>query len=134
MRKRKPKKENKFIAINLAIYRMFVVVTWEPEVHKIANWANKNGTLKVTDEWITTFLKSKEKAIGCCLEFGKDNTDVLIWLKERPKKASQYGTLYHELYHAVDHITDTHNLSVEREARAYVYEYLIDECNRVLWT
>lgn len=129
----KKKKKSKFIEIPLRIYRTHVVVTWEQEVHKIANWGERNGIKSINEEWIGTFLKNKEKAVGVCLEFGQGNTDTLVWLKERPTKASTYGVLYHELYHAVDHISDTHNLANEMEARAFIYEFLVTECNKVLW-
>lgn len=130
---KKKKKESKYIVIQLAIYRCTVVVTWEQDIDKIIKFAIKHGC-KIKPDWKGTFTTLSEGAMGVCVTLGEDNTDCLVWLKEKPLKASQYGTLYHELYHAVDHIAESHAMSMdEKEARAYLFEYLVNECNRVLW-
>lgn len=130
----KKKAERRFLEIPLRIYKTTVVVTWEPEMHKIANHGQRRGIKSITPGWIKECAEAQESATGFCAAYGDNNTDTLVWLKERPRKASQYGVLYHELYHAVDHISHTHNLANEKEARAYIYEYLVNECNKHLWT
>ncbi len=128
------KKENKFIEINLAIYRCHCIVTWEQDVNKIIAWGKKNGITQLADDWKKVY-QDNAVGTGLAMEFGNNNTDVLVWLKEKPKKLSQYGVLYHELYHAVDRISEQHNLNPykEIEARAYMFEYLVNECNKILW-
>lgn len=129
----KKKPESKYIVINLSIYRCVVVVTWEQDIDKIMKYVKKHG-VKIKDDWKGVFETHQEKSAGVCITLGEDNTDCLVWIKERPKRASQYGTLYHELYHAVDHISEAHALTIdEKEARAYMFEYLVNNCNKILW-
>ena len=125
------KPEQKHIEIALAIYRCSVIVTWEQDIDKVIKWAQKQG-VKISDDWKGEFTECRKKATGTTLMLGDENTDILVWLKVRPKKASEYGVLYHELYHATDRIAEDHNLK-EGEARAYIFEFLANECNRVLW-
>jgi hypothetical protein len=128
------KKENKFILINLAIFRCHCVVTWEQDVKEIVKWAKKHDVNSLKEDWVQTFNETTKVANGLCIDLGLGNTDILVWLKEKPKKMSQYGVLYHELYHAVDKIAEDHAMQTkETEARAYIFEYLTNECNKVLW-
>lgn len=126
------KKESKYIEIFLAIYRCTVVITWEQNKQKIIKAMQRCG-IHLTDDWQKDFHYYGEKATGVCMALGDGNTDILVWLKERPRKAKQYGVLYHELFHAVDILSDSHNLGGEKEARAFLYEYLVNEANRILW-
>ena len=84
-------------------------------------------------KWKNEFLRCKQVAAGITIQLGDNNTDILVWLKRRPKTAREYGTLYHELSHALDFIAESHNLKEETEAKAYIYEFMATECNMVLW-
>lgn len=133
MHKKIKKPESKYIEIHLNFLRCTVLVTWEQDIDKIIKFAIKRGC-NIKPDWKGTFTTHSEKAMGVCITLGDDNTDCLVWLKERPLKSSQYGCLYHELYHAVDHIAESHAMSVEeKESRAYIFEYLVNQCNKVLW-
>src|SRR3990167_7026996 len=123
--------KNRWIEIYVPIYKMSVIVTWEQDIDRIIKTAKKHG-VKISNEWKGKFNKCSEGANGVCMIIGDANTDIIVWLKEKPLKASQFGTLYHELYHAVDNIAADHNLENEREARAYVFEFLVNKCNKVL--
>jgi hypothetical protein len=139
MKKRKrpvKKKEKKYIHIFLAIYRCTVLVTWEQDTRKIMRYCNNRGST-LGDSWKKDFEGARERgAVGLCIKLGEADTNVpdyLVWLKERPQKASQYGVLYHELFHAVDAVADSRAMWREPEARAFLFEYLVDCCNRVSW-
>lgn len=114
------------------MYRLHVVVTWETKPEEIEKFAKAHGC-DVATNFKKEFVENTKDAIGMCMEFSKSGPDVLVWLADRPKKTSSYGTLYHELYHAIDSISDSRNLANETEARAYLYEYLATEANRHLW-
>jgi hypothetical protein len=127
------RKEKKFLPINLAIYRLHVIITWERSADKIIAYAKAHNCV-TAKSFKTDFEEHlKEDVLGLCMVFSNDNPDVLVWLAEQPTRASNYGTLYHELYHAVDSIEDSRNLSEEAESRAYIFEYLVTEANKVLW-
>lgn len=126
------KKANKFFPIAVPLYRLTVLVTWEADGNEIAKFANKNGC-QVANRFPTDFKENADDALGLCMKFSNDNPDVLVWLRQKPKKASTYATLYHELYHAVDDISKSRNLADEPEARAYLFEYLADRCNQKFW-
>src|ERR1700745_1981689 len=122
---------NKFISINVEIYNCHVIVTWEHDIQKIIKYSEDHGCKLMSEEWKKNFLDNREEVTGLCMELGEKNTDVLVWLKEKPKKLSTFATLYHELYHAVDNISQSHNISPykEIEARAYLFEFLFKKCN-----
>ena len=133
MKKHKRWKEKNTFVIHVPTYRISVVVTWEQDIKKIVTWAKKQGVKNVSKEWQDEFVKQKETAAGLCMSLGKNNTNVFVWLCERPERTSQYGNLYHELYHAVDRIKENCSLAEEKESPAFIFEYLANECNRRLW-
>lgn len=125
------------IEIYLAIYCRSVVVVFGWSLKKIIRYANKQGikTIKFAER-----MKDEFYGAGLCCKFGDNNTDILIWLKDFPENSAQFGILYHEIYHAVDaiatEIDPEFKLYCEdgvSEARAYLYEYIVNECNKVLW-
>jgi hypothetical protein len=122
----------KFLEIPLHLYRLIVIVTWETSFADLKRFIKRN-THVLTADWQKDYEKHRNDAVGVCMTLGDNNSDVVIWLKEKPTRASQYGVLYHELFHAVDHITRTHNLDGEIEARAYIFEHLVNQCNSHLW-
>jgi hypothetical protein len=126
-------KSNNFLAINVAVFRMHVIVTWETEAEEIERYARKHK-VEVAEKFVDEFKENTKDAIGVCMVFANENPDVLVWLRKRPRKASDYGTLYHELYHAVDNISESRNLKDEAEARAYAFEYLATEANKFFWS
>lgn len=136
MRKLK-KKESKFLEIELAIYRLFVVVTWETTKEEIVKFVKTNSpNLVITDEkWGKDFSEAADdrRTAGLTILLGDDNCDVLVWLRKRPKTAKDYGVLYHELHHATRSIVDSRNLSIEHESPAFIYEYLATKSNQFFW-
>ena len=125
-------RKDAYIIVDLRTYQCAVVVTWEPNIDTIIKHVIKKG-VEISKEWKGRFTNCSQDADGVCMTLGDKNTDILVWLKNKPLKARSFGTLYHELYHAVDHIAASHNLETEREARAYIFEHLINACNQVLW-
>ena len=125
------KGESRFLIIPIGVYRLHVVVTWEASIKKIIQFL-KHHHAKVSKNFADEFLENTQDAIGLCMRYSDDNPDLLVWLQDRPRKTSQYGTLYHELYHAVDSIAESRAMEDEVESRAYVFEYLATEANRKL--
>ena len=129
--------KTKFLEINLAIYRVYVVVTWDTSKKEIMNYVKHNSPkLKITEEvWGKEFSKCVDdnRCNGLTIELGDDNCDILVWLRKRPQTASEYGVLYHELHHATRAIVDSRNLGIEHESPAFIYEYLATQCNKHLW-
>ena len=124
-----------FLEIYLAIYRLAVVVTWETSLGDILAFARR-GKVEITRErWGKDFSEYADDphCNGLTMLLGDDNADVLVWLRHRPKKASEYGVLYHELFHAVQQIVKSRNLGDEIESPAFLFEYLANQCNKVLW-
>lgn len=127
------KKESKWLEIYCEMYKLHVIVTWEQKIEKIIAHVKKRGGIALSDKWQKKVIEHMKGANGICMRLGEDNSDIFIWLKERPKKAWQYGILYHEIFHGVDFITVDHGLEGEMESRAYLFEYIVNECNKVLW-
>jgi hypothetical protein len=147
-RKKKPATKTKVsrikpIEIWVGVYRFGVVIfVGDTKVDDIVKFGLAKGLSKsiFTKSWRESIEESFPVSSGLCHTLGEDNTDIIIWLKDKPNKASEYGSLYHELYHAVDYIAHAHDrehhLSDEdgnSEARAYLYEYLATEANKKLW-
>lgn len=148
MKKKAKKKEEKSIVehldIRLDIYRRTVVIfLGAPTVEQIVESAIKH---KVPEKYFTHGWKDsvqdaiKKGSAGFCTPLGEDARDLMIWLRERLKTATQYGVLYHELHHAVDFVAvgvDPEDRMVGKtgisEAKAYLFEFLVNECNTTLW-
>lgn len=136
-----PKKQPP-LKIELAIYRRSVVVFFESTIKEVVDWGLKYDIEKekLNINWQHDIELLMKNNVGCASEFGEKNSDIMVWVKKRPRVAGDYGCLYHELYHAVEFIAarcdpgeyfnDRHGMS---EPRAYLFEYLVDECNRALW-
>lgn len=125
------KKESKFIQLYLDIYDVTVLVTWEKDAKKIIKHLDKISINKTEPEFSRHIEKLLQRGIGgFCTDFG---TDKVIWIQKRPEKNSEYGVLYHELYHSVDHISRDKSMESEWEAKAYMFQYLVEHCNKVLW-
>ena len=98
------KKQVKKIEIPVQIYRMSVVVFFGATMNEIIKWGIKNNIQekRFTDEWKKWVGDTiKEQPNGFAINYGDNNRDILIWLKKQPKVSSEFGWLYHELYHAV---------------------------------
>ena len=130
----KKERKIKFLEIHLKIYRIAVVVFIGATKKEIMQVANKRG-VTITEKWGKDFdeVYNDTRANGFCMELGDDNCDLLVYLKKFPRKASEYGTLYHELWHATYEIIKSRNLWKEEESPAFIYEYLATECNRNFW-
>lgn len=135
-KRKKKRKPTRFLHINIGVYRCTVLLTWETSVAEIVRHSERRGVKAIDDDWKKAAKKAAQEMMddskGFCMEIG-DGPDVVMWLEHRPTNASTYGTLYHEIYHAVDHLSESHSLEKEWEARAYLYEYLATACNRYLW-
>ena len=125
------KNVHKLIEIFVTLYRLTVVIAWETDLREVLKFCQKRCSL--TEKEIQEIAEYGEEANGITVNLGEYNTDILIWLKKRPKKASEYGNLYHELHHATFHIAKSHNLNNEMEAQAYLYEYLATQANQYFW-
>ncbi len=123
------------LPLHLAIFRLTVIVSWNIPVDRVLGYARLRGC-EFSDEWKADLFKGINGAIGFCSNLGPGNSDVLVWVKHplgRKSTSREFGTLYHELFHAVDKITKERNLHGEEEARAYIYEWLVTECNKFFW-
>ena len=128
---------HKAIIVLLPIYSRSIIVVFEWNFSQILSLA-KSHQIKV--DKFSQQMKDAFYGQGLCCQFGDDNVDILIWCKVFPDRASNYGVLYHEIYHAVDaiahQIDPTCGLYAQdglSEARAYLYEYIVTCCNKVLW-
>lgn len=130
------------IEISLKIYKKHVVIFCEKTLKQIIAYGIKRGIGKENfdEDWVKGIQEMTDGGCtGFCTHYGRDNNDILIWVRKTPKTRTEYGVLYHELYHAVDYLakdicfdtmTDKNGMS---EARAYMYEFLINEANYILW-
>lgn len=125
------------IAIHLAIYRLSVVVFFGTSIDEMIKLGIKRGIDKdfFTEEWKKDCEETMDRATGICVNYGYENNDVLVWLKERPIKLVQYATLTHELYHAVDNVAQSRSFECHenQEPKAYLFEYLFNEVCHILW-
>jgi len=131
---RRPNQRKKILAIHVDVFRVAVVVTWETNKAWVMNHARTHGIAVTEDGFGQAFSREVEdnECLGLCISFGDRNSDVLVWLRERPTKATDYGVLYHELYHAVDCIAESRHLKCA-ECRAFTFEYLVNQCNKFFW-
>ena len=135
-------KLEKPITVNVGLYHLHVVVLIGYTVNEVIAHGRRHGISKdsFTVSWCEFVQNATEGAQGYCTSFGHKNSDVLIWLKTRPRKSLEYGTLWHELSHAVDRIAvhadpgnsfnDGHGHS---EPRAFLFEYLAVKITQDLW-
>ncbi len=122
------------LEINLAIYRVHVLVAWEVDIRDALKYAKKLGC-DITEEEMNAAKKETEERIsGLAVRLGERNTDLLVWLKEKPVALKSHGTLWHELHHAVYMLAEDRSMQKEMEAQAYIYEYLTLECCKYFWT
>lgn len=126
--------ESKFILINTHIYRCHLLVTWEQDINKITKYLTARGIKEQEDFKQVLGGLINSNALGTVVTIGsKQNTDLCAWLRVKPQKMSEFGALYHELHHAVDKFAEDHNLMDETEAKAYLFEHLVNECHKILW-
>lgn len=135
---KKKRKEITRIEIPMDIYRMNVVIYLGWEMEAIIKDAIKHGVEpnRFDGQWRRWFSDNAETAMGLCMDLGEGNKDVMVWVKKKPKTLNEYCHLYHELYHATDHIADSRNFNVEdkmSEPKAYIFEYLFRFASNILW-
>lgn len=131
----KKKWPDNILVVPLPMYRLHIIIAWDMPLRDAAKHCQRHGC-ELTEEWITEVAAFAEGGNGLCVNLGRGNSDCLIWMKTglyRDSKASEYGTLYHEIFHAVDKITKSHNLHGEEECRAYIFEWIATECNKYFW-
>lgn len=141
---KREKRKPTVIPVPVAIYRTVVVLFIGSTCDEIVATGAMNGIDKkhFTEGWRRDVrqLMDETQTKAFTILFGDDNRDVLIWLRERPRTATEYTHLYHEIAHAVDfiaHATDEKNLwygnNGMSEPRAYLFGYLATAFNRALW-
>ena len=137
---RKKKKTVNFIKVGLPLYRVSVAVFFGVSLDGIIKEGVRGGidSKKFTEEWKKWPSEqiSGTSCTGFTMEYGEGNKDVLVWIRKKPQKLSEYAVLYHELYHATDHIADSRDFYTGdkiSEPRAYIFEYLFMEVSKVLW-
>jgi len=132
------------IDIDVALYRIHVVLFIGWDLDAMIAHGRKHGISEgcFTPDWKSWMSAAIETAAGLCANFGEStkNSDILIWLRDNPTKASEYGPLWHELLHAVDKIALHADPSARffaesgmSEPRAFLYEYLAVKFTQVLW-
>jgi len=136
MKKKTKRKEKKYIDIFIEIYKMNLIIFWDSTGEEIAKYVKKYS--KLDSESIKDL--NKDINSGCAGFSGslyKDGIDKIIWLKEKPEKVHTFGVLYHELHHAVEFIADDKGFNgssiTSKEAKAYLFEYIVNYCNTKLW-
>jgi len=120
------------LEIKVELYRMTVLVAWEVPLLDVLLHA-KDAGCAISKKRAGEMIVFAKNCAGLTSHLGDRNTDIVIWLKKRPTDLGTYGALYHELFHAVDYITKSHNLDGEIECRAFLMEYLATKCNRYFW-
>lgn len=134
--------KEKPIEIDVAIYRIHLVVFAGWTLDDMIQWGIDSSVDPAcfNENWRHWMRDAIDNAQGLCANFGHNNSDVLIWLKVKPEKASEYGTLWHELSHAVDkianHCDPQSRFYDDRwmsEPRAFLYEYLAVAITKDLW-
>ena len=126
------------ITIPVPLYRMSVVIFIGGGVDDFVKHGLTHHITKdyFTEEW-KKWVKEHLDGLGLMADYGQGSSDVLVWLKVRPDRVSNFAVLYHELYHAVDQISKSRGFdnktSENCEPRAYLFEYLFTEASKVLW-
>lgn len=130
------------IDIEVAIYRMHVVLFCGHSLREIVDTGVRHGISRslFTTDWqknVTENITSDCKAF--MIEYGVGNRDILVWLRSKPRKVSEFATLVHELSHVVDRIAsgcDTNSRFMDKdgdsEPRAFLQEYLFTESVKAL--
>ena len=131
-------KKIKLIVIPVQIYKVSVIIFFGASLDEVVKVGVKKGIepSKFTKQWKGWVEAEMKKGQGFCLDYGEGNKDVLVWMWKRPEKLKEYATLYHELYHATDHIADSRNFDpVDKmsEPKAYLFEFLFKEVSQKLW-
>lgn len=132
------KKKLQFIEIPVRIYEISVIIFFGGDLEFIIKTGIKKGIKKeqFTKSWKNWVENGIKEIQGLCCNYGEGNKDVLVWMCKYPETLKDYRILYHELYHATDHIADSINFdSVDKlsEPRAYLFEYLFNEASLILW-
>lgn len=138
MKNKKKQKKFNFLIIPIPLYEVSVVIYFGVNLKKVIKDGVKGGIQKDRfDRNFKTFFEDNAKeGQGFCIDFGTGNKDVLVWIWKIPEKLSEYKVLYHELYHATDHIANSRNFNYEdklSEPRAYLFGYLFNEVSLKLW-
>lgn len=102
--------------------------------------------LGVTKDEVNDFLRKKTKTgycldESCCLGEGEvcvfENRDLLIWTLRYPVQVFDYGTLQHEIFHAVQKIMEMVDIwplgEGNCEAYAYLVGYLTQSIYKRMW-
>lgn len=129
---KKSSRHSKFIECYLELYRCTVLITYETEYKDISSYLKKRKFILAPD-WKKAFEELRPNALGVCMDLKENNPDVLVWISKKPTNAKEYGTLYHEIHHATDLVLTSHNMRSEREAAAYIFEFIVNTANHYFW-
>lgn len=96
---------------------------------KIEDWAHKLK-LVFKGDGLTPI---RDVSNACCwdLPFGS-----LVYMENKPERASDYALLMHEIYHAVENVSRNLGFGPGTEAdefRAYMIQWLSEKCFKKLW-
>lgn len=124
-----------FLTIPLPLYHLHVVVAYGVTAEACYKHAKKHGC-DVDEKWLDDIKRGFDGANGFCSNLGHENRDILIWLPKalyEDSRCSEYGTLVHEIYHAVDKIRKHLWAEDEMEFGAYIMEYLFEQVCKEFW-
>ena len=131
-------KPTRVFSVYVGVYRCSVSVFCGTSLEDIVDYGIRCGlpAESLNGRWEKAIEKTiKEKNVGAfCDWYGKHSRNIIIWVTHRPKTTTDFGVLYHELYHAVDMIAKDVDFDkrLGDEGRAYLFQYLADECNKRL--
>ena len=118
------KKKSKNFIIPLVIYPFDVMVSLKQSDVELVETLNKFGI----DTSDNNMWKFEENGIGRCISF--PTGQLLIRLAHHPKSNEDFGTLQHEIFHAVHFFMKRMRMKLNMkndEAYAYLIGYLTQE-------
>ena len=136
---------NNWLKMPVEIYRLNVFICINQSRKEVEDFGEKSGiqTWRFDNEWTMKFNNAYNMSSGFVLLFGEgeSNRNLLLWLKNRPSHIGYDGVLYHELYHVVEWIANAVDPSSRlcdedghSEARAYLFQYLVNKAHDFFWS
>lgn len=137
------KNQKKVIKIDIEMFRRSVIVFFGQTTDEVIKWIKDHidDQKTITQEYID-MIKAGIDGPGDAFMYPAtpDGPDALIYMHKIPKLRLEYGSLYHELIHAVDHLAKRidencflYDKNGHSETRAYMYQYLVNTLNGQLW-
>ena len=117
--------------VHVDIYRCSVVFFFEEDIKRIVKSLGRDNVSKEFENELIGLLE--DKSLGSCSRLNNDGVDIVVLIKKFPEKSSEYGVLYHEIHHACRFICKDRGVE-DFEAEAYLFEYIVNEINGLLWS